>query len=80
VLLRKRFVAWDRWRYLDLVDDRDLFDRFEGVDLRTWGVVGLFGRNEAQRDLLARIDDRLSRWVPDRWRYIVFGACTRGPD
>jgi SAM-dependent methyltransferase len=80
VSLRRRFVAWDRWRYLDLDRDRDLFDGFAAVEFQTWGLLGLFGRNESQRDLLARIDALITRWVPARWRYILFGACIRGPD
>jgi SAM-dependent methyltransferase len=76
--LRSRFVPWDaNWRYLDLQGDRDLFDGFGAVEFRTWGVLGLFGRSETQRDLIGLIDDRLSPLVPAGWRYIVFGACVR---
>ncbi len=76
--LRSRFIPWDAgWRYLALRLDRDLFDDFEAIEFQTWGVLGLFGRNEVQRDLLARVDERLTQRVPNDWRYILFGACTR---
>ncbi len=78
--MRSRFVPWDGWRYLDLDRDLDLFNAFSATTFEAWGVLALFGRSEGQRDLLGRIDDRLSRWVPSRWRYILFGACVRGPD
>jgi SAM-dependent methyltransferase len=80
VWLRSRFVPWDAgWRYLDLDQDRDLFDAFAAIEFETWGVLGSFGRSEAQRDLLGRIDDHLTLRVPERWRYVLFGACRRGP-
>ena len=77
--LRRRFVPWGReWRYVHLEDDRDLFEPFATVELETWGVVGLLGRTEGQRDLLGRLDSLLSSLVPARWRYILFGACRKG--
>jgi len=80
VWLRSRFVPWDAtWRYIDLDVDSDLLDAFGAVDFQTWGVLGLFGRSEAQRDLFARVDERFTRWVPSGWRYILFGVCVRGP-
>ena len=76
--LRSRFVRWGhRWRYLHLERDRDLFSAFEQVRLETWGVFGLLGRDEAQRDRLGRIDTKVSPLVPETWRYILFGACRK---
>ena len=74
--LRSRFVPWEGgWRYLDMKNDANLFDAFDIVELETWGVFGLFGRTEAQRDLLGRIDTWVGPHVPVGWRYILFGAC-----
>jgi SAM-dependent methyltransferase len=76
--LRSRFVRWgQRWRYLHLEQDLDLFADFDEVEFETWGVCGLLGRDEAQRDRLGRIDDWVSPRVPRAWRYIVFGACRK---
>lgn len=77
-LLRSRFVPWERgWRYLRIEHDRDLFSAFDMVELETWGALGLLGRNEGQRDLLARIDSRLAPHLPSAWRYILFGVCLK---
>ncbi len=76
--LRSRFVRWgQRWRYLDLERDRDLFAAFDEVELETWGLAALLGRDEAQRDRLGRVDAWLSPRVPSTWRYILFGACRK---
>lgn len=76
--LRKRYVAWNEyWRYLDPIDDRDLFDRFSKLDDGTTGLIANLGRSEAQRDLLARIDALLQPLVPQRQRTIWFGVAEK---
>ena len=78
--LRSRFVRWERsWRYIDTARDSDLFDAFDEIEFETWGVLGALGRSESQRDLLGRIDAWIVPHLPSRWRYIVFGACRKGP-
>ena len=73
--LRKRFVAWDSyWRYLDPIEDRDLFKTFSFFDQRTTGFIANLGRSEAQRDLLARLDLILLPLVPIRQRTILYGV------
>ena len=80
-LLRSRFVRWDRaWRYLDLEHDLELFDGFASARFETWGVLGLLGRTERQRDVLGRVDAVVSPITPARWRYILFGACRTAGD
>jgi SAM-dependent methyltransferase len=77
--LRARFVPWDHgWRYLRTGADDDLFGRFDVVELETWGMFGLLGRTEGQRDLLGRIDSWVSPLVRPAWRYILLGACVKG--
>lgn len=76
--LRRRFVAWDNyWRYLDPVDDRDLFAAFRRTELHTTGLLANLGRNEAQRDLLARLDAVLMPLVPVHWRTILYGVAVK---
>ena len=76
--LRSRFVPWEgEWRYVHLEHDRDLFGAFDEVELETWGVFGLLGRKEPQRDLLGRLDSWVSPRVPPAWRYILFAACLK---
>ncbi len=77
--LRRRFVAWDHyWRYLDPVDDRDLFAGFERTELHTTGLLANLGRSELQRDLLARMDALVMSLVPVRWRTILYGVAVKG--
>lgn len=76
--LRKRFVPWDHyWRYLDAWADADLFAPFAEVDDRTTGLLANLGRNEAQRDLLARVDAVIAPLVPPTWRTIWYGAAVK---
>lgn len=76
--LRKRFVRWSSyWRYLDTIHDRDLFKDFTTVELRTTGLFANLGRQEWQRDLLARLDALLVRLVPERWHAVIHGSATK---
>ena len=78
IWLRRRFVAWNTyWRYLHPVKDRDLFDRFDRSYFRAIGVAANLGRNEAQRDLLARADRVLERIIPHTWREIWIGVAIK---
>jgi SAM-dependent methyltransferase len=73
--LRKRYVPWNSyWRYLDPIDDLDLSAPFKKLEDDTTGLIANFGRSEAQRDLLARIDAVLLPLVPKRQRTIWFGV------
>lgn len=77
--LRKRFVAWDHyWRYLDPIEDRDLFAPFAEVEDRTTGFIANLGRTEGQRDVLARFDALLAPMVPSRMRTIWYGVALKG--
>lgn len=76
--LRRRFVAWDHyWRYLQLPADRDLFDPFFRVDLRSTGLLANLGRSECQRDLLARADGVICKVVPSAWHTVVYGVAEK---
>ena len=79
--LRSRFVAWDRgWRYIHLEEERDMLGLFSRVETETWGLFGLLGRTEGQRDLLGRIDSVLAPHASPGWRYILFAACRKAGD
>lgn len=77
--LRKRFVAWDSyWRYLDPTTDRDLFEGFGQVEIRSSGCLANLGRTEWQRDLLGRIDAVLAPLLPERIRTVWYGVARKG--
>lgn len=77
--LRKRFVPWDRyWRYLDPIDDRDLFTPFNQLEDGTTGFLSNLGRTERQRDLIARLDALVLPVVPSEQRAIWYGIAIKG--
>ena len=77
-LLRRRFVSWSSyWRYLDPVDDRDLFAPFIRLEEGTTGFIANLGRTEGQRDLLARFDTLARPLIPRSLRTIWYGAAIK---
>jgi hypothetical protein len=41
-------------------------------------VLGTFGRNESQRNLLSTIDELiLNKICPDNWKYIIYGIAEK---
>jgi hypothetical protein len=45
---------------------------FNSVEITTFGFLGCFGRSEAQRSWLAKLDSVvLEKLVPARWHYIA---------
>ncbi|HOY30214.1 MAG TPA: class I SAM-dependent methyltransferase [Flavobacteriales bacterium] len=78
-LLRRRFVSWSSyWRYLDPVNDRDLFAPFIRLEEGTRGFIANLGRTEGQRDVLARFDAMVRPLIPRRQRTIWYGAAIKG--
>lgn len=77
--LRRRFVKWgDYWHYVTLPEMSAFFTAYTGVQIRTTGVLGTFGRSENQRRWLGKIDQALvNRIVPSHWRYIAYGVARK---
>jgi 2-polyprenyl-3-methyl-5-hydroxy-6-metoxy-1,4-benzoquinol methylase len=77
--LRGRFVKWGpSWRYVSLRELREFLSPFASVIIRATGVLGALGRNEPQRSVLARCDQRIvNRLVPPSWRYIALVVATK---
>jgi SAM-dependent methyltransferase len=60
------------WHYFALSDIREMLSGFNSVEITTFGVLGCFGRTEAQRRWLGRLDRLLlDRLVPARWHYVA---------
>jgi len=78
-VLRERFVKWGRgWRYVSLRELVEFLSPFTSVTMRATGVLGVLGRNERQRNVLARLDKRVvNPLVPAAWRYIALGVATK---
>ena len=77
--LRRRFNGWAvNWRYPSLDEMRAFLHEFRQVEVQATGVVGLLGRTERQRELLAGADRALlNAVVPQRWKYIAYGSAVR---
>ncbi|MEX2113427.1 MAG: methyltransferase domain-containing protein [Pirellulales bacterium] len=75
----RAFIRWGtRWRYVALDEMHEFLCRFNRVQMDTVGVLGALGRTERQSDLLAMIDQAaLSRLLPDRWHYVVYGIAEK---
>lgn len=73
--LRKKFVSWgERWQYVTNNDMVNWNSSYQSIKTKPLGVLGLFGRSEKQRKLLAGLDVVLSPLTPKKWRYILFGV------
>jgi SAM-dependent methyltransferase len=77
--LRKRFTNWgESWRYLSIEEMNVLLSRFSSYEMKMTGISATFGRTEAQRNFLSRIDEIvLNRISPDKWKYICYGVAVK---
>jgi SAM-dependent methyltransferase len=77
--LRKRYVNWgSAWRYLTIEELRNFLQDFSTVEIKSTGVLGVFGRNESQRHSLSLIDNLvMNRICPDQWKYIGYGIAVK---
>ena len=60
------------WFYPTLKDMKKMLRRFDRVEMRTNGVLALFGPTESLRKLLALVD-LLFAFIPSRWNYMCYG-------
>lgn len=76
---REKFVGWGKsWRYVTLAEMREFLRQFATVQMRATGVIGVLGRTERERNLLARVDNWvLNRLCPDEWKYLVYGVAVK---
>ncbi|MCB1185229.1 class I SAM-dependent methyltransferase, partial [bacterium] len=73
--LRRCFIPWGgAWRYVSLAEMAVLLADFEVRTLAATGFWATFGRSNAQRDALARLDRLVAPVVPRAWRYVAYGV------
>lgn len=75
--LRTKFVPWGRsWRYISIEEMKEFCSPFIEFNYSTAGVFACFGRTERQRQIFAKLDKVISNFVPEMWKYVIFGhAC-----
>lgn len=76
---RKKFNKWGSyWRYISLEETEYFLSNFKSFQIHQTGVLGTFGRNEAQRNFLSKLDDVIfNRITPKNWKYIVYGVAEK---
>lgn len=67
------------WRYPTRRELDSMLSVFDGHELRTTGVLALFGTTEGQRRALAAADEAVFNRLPAGWRYVAFGSATKAP-
>lgn len=77
--LRAKYVKWAKyWRYVTIEEMQEFFKDFSSFDIKATGVLGTFGRNESQRNILSKIDQVfLNKVCPKNWKYISYGIAEK---
>ncbi len=77
--LRKKFVNWgERWRYIQISEMTELLSCFNHFEYKTCGYLALLGRNNRQRNVLAKIDSLIfDKIFKSKNHYIIYGAATK---
>ena len=77
--VRKRFVNWgSSWRYVSINEMRKFLKDFSNCEIKTTGILGTFGRNERQRNLLSSMDKLIiNKICPENWKYICYGIAEK---
>jgi SAM-dependent methyltransferase len=77
--LRKRFIEWGKdWRYISMKETETFLNPFTSFEIQATGVLGTFGRSEAQRTVLSKLDQLLINHItPNSWKYIVYGIAKK---
>jgi ubiquinone/menaquinone biosynthesis C-methylase UbiE len=76
---RRTFRSWSaQWRYVALGEITEFLSRFSTIDVRTTGVLAVFGANEPLRSVLSIVDRvALNRLCPAGCHYLVYGIATK---
>lgn len=77
--LRKQFTKWGGdWRYVSTDELEDFLSPFSRKEIKTTGFLSTLGRNEQQRNMLARVDAALfNRTLPPNWHYLAYGMARK---
>lgn len=77
--MRNKFTKWgSKWRYVTVKELEEFLATFSEVEIKTTGVLGTFGRNEKQRNVLSTIDNlALNKISPKNWHYVSYGMARK---
>lgn len=66
------------WRYPTFAQMTGLLAGFSTAEIRSSGVLAMFGTSESKRLALAAVDDRaLNRITPRSWKYVSYGVARK---
>lgn len=72
---RKWFIKWGKKvKYLEINRLVNLLSEFGNLKFITKGFFASFGRNEAQRQFLGKIDILIDKKIPSKWKYLIIGV------
>ena len=77
--LRSGFVGWgDSWRYVSLSEMNNFLSIFSSKEIFTNGFLATLGRNESQRNWLAKMDEHFfNRVLPAEYKYMCYGYAVK---
>lgn len=76
--LRQHFVPWSvYWGYVTVAEMHQLLSPFRQVHSNSYGVLGLLGRQEWQRQWLGWLDDQIESWLNKDQRYLICGVAQK---
>ncbi len=61
------------WRYVTLSEIREYSKIFRHSNLESYGFFGFMGWNEKVKHILGCLDSLVNRFIPESWKYIIFG-------
>lgn len=76
--VRRVFVPWGKdWNYVTIHGLETLFKEFSKFHFKTYGFLSLFFTNEKVKRLVAPVDIALSRLLPSKLKYVLFGIAKK---
>lgn len=71
---RKIFVSWSEgWNYCTIEEWNQWLSYYSHYEIHFDGFFSVFGRNEWQKKLLSKVDDFISKVIPDNSKYMCYG-------
>ena len=75
-VLRKTF-AKKNWRYISLEEALQLAGPFSETSYKTFGFLGVLGRNQWLNNALSAIDNLFDRCLKEQYKYIISCVCRK---
>ena len=75
---RRRVRHWgNNWHYMTVPEMKQLLQHFGSWQIKTTGLLSVFGQSDRQKRMLSRIDNAIERVTPASWHYMVYGIAQK---